>query len=406
MDSDQGRTQRVLALVVAAGSGRRARTSASADLPKQYKNIAGLPMLARALSPIVAHQSVSGIAVVINPDDRDLYDRSMAAYAGCGKILEPVSGGETRQASVRAGLEALVRHQPDHVLVHDAARPFLGTATIDAVVAALSSDTAVVPASQATDTLLEADARLELSRTVDRSRIWHAQTPQGFHFLPLLVAHRQAESDGASEYTDDASLMAAAGYRVRIVASDQRNRKVTTAEDFDVSERLLAPTEMPDVRVGHGIDIHKFTAGDHVWLCGVKIPHDRGVEAHSDGDVALHALTDALLGAIADGDIGQHFRNTDPRWRGAASEHFLADAARRVRERSGHITHVDVTILAEAPKIGPYRDAMRLRLSEILALDLDRIGLKATTTETLGFAGRREGLAAMATATVVFARRP
>ncbi|HRK18685.1 MAG TPA: bifunctional 2-C-methyl-D-erythritol 4-phosphate cytidylyltransferase/2-C-methyl-D-erythritol 2,4-cyclodiphosphate synthase [Hyphomicrobiaceae bacterium] len=395
-------TPRVFALVVAAGAGRRARGDGPDEPPKQFRNLAGRSVLARSILPFLRCPHVAGVLVVINPDDRSRYDEVVTELASPDRLLPPAQGGPTRQATVLLGLEALERFAPEMVLVHDAARPFVTPVIISDVIEALGRSVAVVPAAASQDTILLGTADKTLEATLDRGRIWRAQTPQGFHYGPLLAAHRAARTANGPEFTDDSSLMAAAGHTVGIVAADPGNTKLTTPEDFEMAEKRLGASSLPDVRVGHGFDVHKFIAGDHVWLCGVNVPHDHAVDAHSDGDVALHALTDAILGALADGDIGQHFRNTDPRWRGAASSLFLADAARRAQERGARITHVDVTVLAEAPKIGPFRAAMRRRIAELLKIDEDRIGLKATTTETLGFVGRRDGLAAMATATLVF----
>ena len=389
-------------MIVAAGRGTRARAGPSeSGLAKQYVVLAGEPVLRRTVRKFISHPAVDAVLVVIHPADRALYEAAIAGLQGQQKLLAPALGAETRQLSVAAGLDALAATRPDKVLIHDAARPFVSSETITRVIHALDSAPAAITAEIVTDTLQRAGPDGQIEATLDRTGLWRAQTPQGFRFQLVMAAHARAREAGRSDFTDDAAVAIAAGLAVHIIASEGNNVKLTTAEDFVMAERLLAGQSVPDVRVGHGFDVHRFTDGNHVWLCGVRIPHDRGVEAHSDGDVGLHALTDALLGAIADGDIGQHFRNTDPRWRGKASEHFLADAVQRVRRLGGRITSVDVTILAEAPKIGPYREAMRMRLAGIIGIDAARIGLKATTMEKLGAIGRGEGLAAMATATVV-----
>jgi 2-C-methyl-D-erythritol 4-phosphate cytidylyltransferase/2-C-methyl-D-erythritol 2,4-cyclodiphosphate synthase len=342
---------------------------------------------------------IERVLVVIHPSDRQHYDRSIAACKA--RLSAPVAGGDTRQASVLAGLETLDGCAIDKVLVHDAARPFVSAGTIERVLSGLDRHDAVVAALPVADTLKRADATGLVGGTIDRNGMWRAQTPQGFRFEPFLRAHRAAAAAGRTDFTDDAAVAEWAGMAVHVVEGDERNVKITTAEDLTMAERLAAPASMPDLRTGSGFDVHRFGPGDAVWLCGVKVPHTAKLEGHSDADVALHALTDAILGAIADGDIGQHFPPGDAKWKGAASRLFLADAARRVRERGGKISCVDVTLLCEAPRISPHRDAMRAVIAEILGIDVGRVAVKATTTEGLGFTGRREGIAAMATATVI-----
>jgi 2-C-methyl-D-erythritol 4-phosphate cytidylyltransferase / 2-C-methyl-D-erythritol 2,4-cyclodiphosphate synthase len=398
----------VAALIVAAGRGTRAAAPSKAGLinaapAKQYALLGNRTVLARACDAFVGHPGIDMVQVVIHPDDTAAYTTATATLPQ-HKLRPPVLGGATRQTSVLAGLQALAAtlNPPRLVLIHDAARPFVSSAVIDSVIGALLANVAAVSCVQVADTLKRASKNGLIEATVPRDNLWRAHTPQGFAFPMILAAHLAAEASGLPDFTDDASLAEWRGIPIKILPGDVRNIKLTTPEDFIMAEKLLETSSPPDVRVGHGFDVHKFTSGNHVWLCGVKIAHTHGVDAHSDGDVALHALTDALLGAIGDGDIGLHFKNTDPRWKGASSDQFLADAARRVAAQQGRITSVDVTILCEAPKIGPHRDAMRARIADILALTPNRVGVKATTTEQLGFAGRREGLAAMATATVVF----
>jgi 2-C-methyl-D-erythritol 4-phosphate cytidylyltransferase/2-C-methyl-D-erythritol 2,4-cyclodiphosphate synthase len=290
------------------------------------------------------------------------------------------------------------------VLIHDAARPYTTPAMLDRLLDELLTCRGAVLASPATDTIKQATPELLIGKTLPRERLWRAETPQGFRFKDIVAAHRQAARDTSASFTDDASIAEWAGIPVSLVDSGGHNTKITTAEDLAMAELRLGSKSRhapADIRTGQGFDVHRFKdSGDHVWLCGVRIPFHRGVEAHSDGDVALHALTDALLGAIADGDIGQHFSNNDPRWRNAASRLFVSDAVARVGRRGGLLRHVDITILAEAPKIGPHREAMRAEVARLTGLSLDRVGLKATTTEQLGFVGRGDGLAALATATV------
>jgi 2-C-methyl-D-erythritol 4-phosphate cytidylyltransferase/2-C-methyl-D-erythritol 2,4-cyclodiphosphate synthase len=310
-------------------------------------------------------------------------------------VLPPVPGGAERQDSVRLGLEALAAHRPDRVLIHDGARPFPDAGLIDRVIDGLDREAAAIPALPLGDTVKRVEDG-HIVATVDRSQLWRAQTPQGFRFDAILAAHRSA---AGRILTDDAAVAEAAGIRPLIVAGSEDNLKITTAADLAAAERLLA-ARLGDVRVGHGFDVHPFGPGDHVMICGVAIPHEVAPIGHSDADVGLHALTDAVLGAIGAGDIGMHFPPSDPQWRGASSDRFLAYAAALVRERGGAMASVDVTIICERPKIAPYRERMIERVGEILEISPGRVSIKATTTEKLGFAGRGEGLAAQAVATV------
>lgn len=388
----------IAALIVAAGRGTRAMTPTA---PKQYIPLAGLPVLARTVAAFLSHPAMTTVQVVIHPDDAELYAASVPT--GDPRLAAPVAGRSTRQGSVHAGLQALQAAPPDIVMIHDAARPLIDHDTISAVLAALGDKSGAIAAVPATDTLKRATPNADvIAETIDRTGIWRALTPQAFHFEAILAAHATAAASGRQDFTDDASIAESAGLDVALVATSPTNLKITTPEDFKLAERLLQPTPaLPDIRTGQGFDVHKFAAGDHVILCGVPIPHTQSLAGHSDADVAMHALTDAILGAIADGDIGQHFPPIDEQWRGARSDIFLADAARRVMERGGRLANVDVTIICEQPRIGPHRDAMRARLAEILELDTGRVAVKATTSEGLGFTGRREGIAALATATVI-----
>lgn len=378
-------TMRIHAIIVAAGSGIRA----GGGVPKQYRAVAGKPLLRHAVERLTGHAAITGVTVVINPDCRALHDD---AVAGLG-LSEPVAGGATRQASVLAGLEALAADAPDIVLVHDAARAFVPDSVIDALVAAFA-DPAVdgaCPALPQVDSLRRGqDGRF--SGSVDRDNLWRVQTPQAFRYAALLAAHRAA----APGQTDEVAIALAAGLTVAITPGDERAFKVTEPADFAKAEAMTSYSP----RTASGFDVHKFGPGDHVWLCGVQVPNDHGLIGHSDADAGLHALTDALLGTIAAGDIGDHFPPTDERWRGAASDQFLAHAAHLVRERGGIIDHVDVTLICERPKVGPHRDAMRARIAAILGIGIDRVSVKATTTEKLGFTGRQEGIAAQAMASV------
>lgn len=374
-----------IALVVAGGRGSRC----GGDRPKQYQRLHGRPVLRHSLETLAAHPQVDAVRAVIHPDDRAFYDEAAAGLA----LLEPVAGGPERQDSVRLGLESLEGMAPDLVLIHDAARPFVDAALVSRVIAALAGDAGAIPAVPVTDTLKRGAAG-HVDGTVERAGLWRAQTPQGFRFADILAAHRRFAGVGL---TDDAAVAEQAGLTVALVEGSEDNVKVTTPSDF---RRAEPPASGGEFRSGTGFDVHRFTEGDHVMLCGIKVPHEAGLAGHSDADVGLHALTDALLGAIADGDIGSHFPPTDPQWRGAASDIFLAHAGRRIAERGGRIVNVDVTLICEAPRVGPHREAMRQRIAAILGLDPTRVGVKGTTTEKLGFTGRREGIAAQAAAAV------
>jgi 2-C-methyl-D-erythritol 4-phosphate cytidylyltransferase / 2-C-methyl-D-erythritol 2,4-cyclodiphosphate synthase len=376
-----------VALVVAAGRGTRL----GAALPKQYLPLAGKPLLRYSLETLARHPAIGHVRVVFNPDDRAHYD---AASRGLD-LLPPVAGGAARQDSVRLGLESLDSLAAEHVLIHDGARPFLDTGTIDRVLAALDQAPGAIPALPLRDTVKRGADGI-VTDTVDRSSLWRAQTPQGFHYRPILAAHRAA---AGSDLSDDAAVAERAGLAVRLVAGSEENFKVTTGDDLLQAERLLAARQ-GDIRTGQGFDVHAFGPGDHVWLCGVKIPHGQGLVGHSDADVGLHALTDAILGALGAGDIGVHFPPGDAKWRGAPSHLFLRHAANLVAAAGGSVAHVDVTLICERPKIGPHRDAMVTRMAEILAIETRRVSVKATTTEKLGFTGRGEGIAGQAVATL------
>ena len=389
------------AVIVAAGRGERA--GGAADVPKQYRPLAGIPLLAHSLSALARSPQIGVIEVVIQPGDRKLYDSAVAPFGD--RIDAPVAGGNSRQESVLRGLEALSSSQPDRVLIHDAARPFLNPELIARVLSALDSTAGAIAAQPVSDTLKRSSQEGTIAETIDRANLWRAQTPQAFHYTALLDAHRRAQEAGISDFTDDAAIAEWAGFSVQLVPSSGTNMKITTVEDFARAERLLNPSPARlDTRTGTGFDVHAFAAGDYVWLCGVKVAHTQRLVGHSDADVGLHALTDAILGAIADGDIGEHFPPSDPAWQGASSRLFVEDAAARVRKLGGQISNVDVTLICEAPKIGPHRLAMRQAIASILKIETERVGVKATTTEGLGLVGRREGIAAMATATVLLPR--
>ncbi|MEQ1929335.1 MAG: bifunctional 2-C-methyl-D-erythritol 4-phosphate cytidylyltransferase/2-C-methyl-D-erythritol 2,4-cyclodiphosphate synthase [Parvularculaceae bacterium] len=386
---------RAIALIVAAGRGSRAGNGG----PKQYRPLAGRAVLARTVEAFLKHPKIDAVRVVIHRDDDDLYATAMAGLLANPKLMRPVHGGAERQDSARLGLESLKADAPRLALIHDAARPFVDQGTIGRVIDALEAAPGAIAALPVHDTIKRAaDDGATIEGTVERTRLWRAQTPQGFHFDAILSAHRAA---AGQSLTDDAAVAEAAGVAVALVPGSPDNMKITQAEDFGMAELLLGRRKtMVEFRTGQGFDVHQFEPGDAVILCGVAIPHPAKLKGHSDADAAMHALTDAILGAIGEGDIGDHFPPTDPQWRGAPSRIFLEKACAFVREKGGDVAHCDITIICEAPKIKPHRLAMREALAAIMALPIDRISVKATTTEELGFTGRREGVAALAAATV------
>ena len=372
------------ALIVAAGRGHRA----GQGLPKQYRAVAGKPVLRYAVEAVRQIAGAVDIAVVIHPDDRALYEGATAGL----ELRAPIAGGATRQDSVRFGLEALAGGAPTRVLIHDAARAFMPPSAMARVLAALDGDDGATPALPLADSLRSGTSHV--AGEVDRAGLHRVQTPQGFRFDAILAAHRAA-APGA---TDDVAVALASGLKVALLEGDERGFKLTTPADFERAEAMLASRLIS--RCAQGYDVHRFGPGDHLWLCGVRIAHDHGLIGHSDADAGLHALTDALLGTIGAGDIGTHFPPSDAQWEGASSDRFLVYAARLIAARGGVIDHVDVTVIAEAPKVGPHRAAMAARIAGLLGLAESAVSVKATTTEGLGFTGRREGLAATAMATV------
>ena len=373
-------------MVVGAGEGQRF----GGELPKQYHLLAGVAVMRRSLKAFMDHPDVSVVQAVIHPNHHELYDAAVQGLA----LPVPVDGGATRQGSVLNGLESLNADEPSTVLIHDAARPLVDPGVISRVLAALQTSPGAIPALAVADTLKRSDGQF-VETTVDRQGLWRAQTPQGFHYQNILAAHRQA---GGDELTDDAAVAERAGLAVAIVEGSEDNVKVTRTGDMVRAERILGAGE---TRTGLGFDVHRFGPGDHVMLCGVKVPHEFGLEGHSDADVGLHAVTDALLGAIGEGDIGTHFPPSDPQWKGTESDIFLRHAGDMIVGKGGRISNIDVTLICEQPKIGPHRAAMIKRMAEILSITEHRISIKATTTERLGFTGRGEGIAAQAAATVV-----
>lgn len=383
-----GQTHKVAALILAAGQGSRAGT----DIPKQFRQIGGKAVLAHSVEAFARHPAVGSVYLVIGAGQQE----AVRTMIGDGQVTALIEGADSRRGSVRAGLEAIAATGgADRVLIHDAARPFLSPSMIDQLLAALEQAPGAFPALPVADTLVKSTDHMA-GDIVDRSGLYRVQTPQAFHFESIIRAHRAWDS--SREATDDAQMLREAGHDVLMVPGDERLEKLTYPQDFARAEAQLASCRT--TRVGMGYDVHRLAADEELWLCGVQVPHDRGLAGHSDADVAIHAIVDALLGALSEGDIGSHFPPSDPQWRGAASSRFLEYAANRVTDRGGRMEHIDVTIICEAPKIGPHRDAMRHRISEILAIPLDRVSVKATTTERLGFAGRREGIAAQAVATI------
>lgn len=380
--SPRGKT---IALVVAAGSGTRA----GGETPKQYRRIGGKAVLAHAVDHL-RHPSIDAIQVIIGAGQEDLYAEAVGDYP----LPPPIIGGATRRESVRNGLEELAGKDVARMLIHDAARPFLPSIVIDRLLEKLESHEGAIPALPVADTLVRHDGTM--GGIVSRDHLYRAQTPQAFLFDAVMAAHRNWPAD--RDVTDDAQMVQEAGHEVAIVPGDPMLEKLTHPADFERAEARLASAW--NVRTGLGLDVHALVAGEQLWLGGLLIPHDKGLKGHSDADVALHALTDALLGALGAGDIGDHFPPSDPQWRGAPSSRFVEHARDLVADAGGRIAHVDVTIVCEAPRIGPHRAAMRAKIADLLRLPTSRVSLKATTTERLGFTGRGEGIAAQAVATI------
>lgn len=393
------RARSIAAIVVAAGKGERASANGE-SLPKQYRSVHGIPVLTRTIKALLALPDVTFVQPVIHPDHADL-------YAGLGladeRLLPPVMGGATRQSSVLEGLKALGRQRPDYVLIQDAARPFIDAELVTGVVAGLADHEGALPAVPVTDTIKRAPDGVNIVATEDRRVLFAAQTPQGFRYPQIFSAHMRA-STLPREFTDDAAIAEWAGLRVALTPGNTSNIKITHPEDFARAERMIAGAQSMETRVGTGFDVHEFEPGDAVWLGGVRIPHTAKLKGHSDADVALHALTDAIYGALGEGDIGTHFPPSDPQWKGAASVIFLEHAATLVAERGGRIVNLDATIVAESPKIAAHVPAMRQIIATACAITPSRVTIKATTSERLGFTGREEGIVAMASASIELPR--
>ena len=393
------------AIILAAGRGLR--LGEAVDGPKQYQFLdtsGKTTVLSKTLAAFLESEDIDVVQVVIHPDDHELY---AAAIRSDPKLLPPVPGGRTRQESSLYGLRALIEINPDQVLIHDAARPFVSLDLLTRTLASIREGLCALPALPVSDTLKKAEETETgkiVSATIPRDNLYYAQTPQGFVYRAILAAHDRAAEQNIDDFTDDCSVAEWAGMKTRIVEGAPENLKITTFDDLENAiemNRIESEFKVPDIRTGIGYDVHRLVSGDGIILCGVKLPSDKKLDGHSDADVALHAITDALLGTICDGDIGNHFPPSDPVWKDAASDQFLAHACALVREKSGVITHLDVTIICEEPKIGPHRDAMRESIAKICQIDPDRVSVKATTHEKIGTIGRGEGIAAMATASVV-----
>lgn len=361
------------------------------DIPKQYLDVGGMAILRRTVNIFLENENIDYIRVVIHPDDRDLYDKAMDGL----ELPEPVLGGDSRQRSVFNGLEAISHIMPEYVYIHDAARPFLQQKTLNRLVHQVEEYGAVIPALNVTDTIKYMSMD-NIDSTLDRNFLYRAQTPQAFRYKAIYMAHRHQEN---KELTDDSAVAEQSGLKVRIIEGSENNFKITTQQDL-IKAQTMTQNSYTDVRTGYGVDVHAFKNGDHVILGGVKIPHNQALKGHSDADVALHALTDALLGAMALGDIGDHFPPSDDKWKGVSSHIFLKHAAQLIYEQDGVIANIDLTIICEEPKISPHRDKIRDRISEILDLDMARVSVKATTTEKLGFTGKKQGIMAQAMATI------
>lgn len=378
--------KKVIALIVAAGESRRF----GSELPKQYQMLEGKSLLRRSIEAFLRHPEITGVMAAINPTHLDYYQQHTEGLT----LLPHTDGGATRQESVAKGLAVLTANAPDYVLIHDAARPNVTAELISRVIAGLKEVPAAIPALPVFDTLKHVEEE-QIIGTIERSKVFRAQTPQGFHFKEILEAHEKC-ADLA--LTDDSAVAENAGMLIKIVAGSEHNYKITTQEDMRDAKRLLESGY--ETRVGMGFDTHKITSGSHVHICGVSVDAGFALEGHSDADVGLHALVDAVLGSISEGDIGQHFPPTDPKWQGADSSMFVRHACELLAKRGGKVIHADITLICEHPKISPHREAMRARIAELLAIDVSRVSVKATTTEKMGFTGRSEGIAAQAVATI------
>jgi 2-C-methyl-D-erythritol 4-phosphate cytidylyltransferase / 2-C-methyl-D-erythritol 2,4-cyclodiphosphate synthase len=393
----------ITALIVAAGRGSRA----GGGLPKQYRDLSGEPVLTRTIRAFVDESAVAAVKVVIHPDDEAFYDLAVSLLGAgqAGKLLPPAFGAATRSGTVRSGLASLGPDADGIVLIHDGARPFVSGDLIRRAIAQARQSGCCIPVLPVTDTVKRIDADGVVLETVERATLRAVQTPQAFPLATIRAAHDAALVAQRDDFSDDGALIEWRGLALSTFRGEATNIKLTTAQDFAMAEHQFAGSRALLTRVATGYDVHAFGPGDHIWLCGVKVPHSQGVVAHSDGDVALHALCDAIFGVIGDGDIGVHFPPSDERWRGASSDQFLAFACQRLAQRGGVLDHIDLSIVCERPKIGPYRADMVARVAAIAGVNAEQVGLKATTSERLGFTGRSEGLAALATVTARLPQR-
>ncbi len=384
------------ALITASGRGTRFDSD---GIPKQYLPLAGISILRHSILAFLNHPKIDNVICVVHPDDVSLYEESVAGL----DLLDPVYGGGTRQISVRAGLEALQEYNPDKVLIHDSVRPFVSRKIIDGTLEKLETHPAVIPAVAVEDTIKKySDGKIEW--TLERQDLWRAQTPQGFIYDDIMNSH-QAFKD--LNFTDDAALNEYAGIPVAIIPGSQNNFKITTKEDYDRAKQLASAFNKKikeETRSGTGYDVHEFTKHkkdqDSIMLCGVKVKHDKAIKAHSDGDVAIHAIIDALLGAVALGDIGDHFPDNDPKYKNYSSSKMLKEIMRELKKKGATIVNIDLTIIAQKPNISKYKKKMKESIAKIVSVSPDRVNIKATTTEKLGFIGRLEGIAADAIASV------
>jgi 2-C-methyl-D-erythritol 4-phosphate cytidylyltransferase/2-C-methyl-D-erythritol 2,4-cyclodiphosphate synthase len=377
-----------VALVLAAGQGSRLE----AVVPKQYHKLGGKAVLRWSLEILCEHAKIDFVRVVISPKDKALYDDAVSGL----KLLSPIFGGETRQKSAKNGIESFCEIQPARILIHDGARPFINKTLIDRLLLQLKDEAAVIPALKLTDTLKKLNGKW-VEKTIVSSKIWSAQTPQAFIFGDIHAAHR---STSQVNFTDDSSIAEYAGIKVCVVEGLEQNIKITFRRDMDKALDMISQSA-ENLKVGTGFDVHSFGDGNHLMLCGVKIPFDRGLVGHSDGDVAIHAIVDALLGGIGYGDIGEHFSSDTEEWKNQTSDHFLSYAIRLLDARSAHISHLDLTLICNKPRISEFRDVMRNRLAKIMGISFKKINIKGTTTDGLGFTGRGEGIAAQATVTLI-----
>lgn len=387
----------IIALIMAAGSGSRMQQ----ETPKPYLTLeGGKTILRHTVEQFTSHPEIDEVRVVYDASCHELYQKATEGLS----LLPPVQGGKERQESVYLGLTSIAQLQPEYVLIHDAARPLVSHAMISRTIKALSKHVAVVPALAVTDTLRKGGRKANtMGKTVKRDNLYHIQTPQAFKYQDILNAHTQLQHHVV---TDDAALMQEAGHDVHRVTGSWLNFKITTHDDLARTNRLLAETAQKQTRIGHGFDVHALVDHDKgeekiIWLCNVKVPHSKKLKGHSDADVATHALVDAILGAIAEGDIGEHFPPSDTKWKGANSADFLKHAISLLQAKDGTLVNIDLTIICEAPKLSDYKHAMRERLAELCEIDFSRISVKATTTEKLGFTGRGEGIAAQSTVSVL-----